>query len=412
MSSRKLSARGFWRTVAREVRRTAHDYGWQLGDSTEHGYAFQRWIAEIILSAEPGLNAKPDDAMLCSDDLNADLVFENADETRLLIVRARYQPRGRTVAEHPVSVFFNRHDKYMSREWVLSRGSGVAAETLAGYKEKLDSGYSVAYYFISTGNAPPKLFDLATSCSDRYAEQGLNISCEVFDFDRLKDYYERSRSLAAPVSSEVGAGVDDVRKHGLFSGIVRVLKANVLQNLYDQWKDSSYTSNIKRYLRIEKDTKIFMLATVVAVVAILATTLVQLSYTRAQVKLKKYEIAFAGIEKGYAGLLEAFTDLRSPSGTSSLSDFTDKTRRIEARYFAVEPFLNEGTRVALWKLVQSFIEENRQTRITWEVARQKKNPRQDEKIKSAKSPDDHEEQFLAYRAKLRDLFLKTMAEMR
>jgi hypothetical protein len=412
MTSRKLSARGFWRTVTKEVRRTAHGYGWQLGDSTEHGYAFQRWIAEIILSAEPGLNAKPDDAMLCSDDLNADLVFENAAGTRLLIVRARYQPRGRTVAEHPVSVFFSRHDKYMSRDWVLSRGSGLAAESLAGYQKKLDSGYSVAYYFISTGDAPPKLFDLAKSCSDRYAEQGLNIVCEVFDFGRLKNYYERSLSLAAPVPSEGELRVDDVQKHRLFSGIVKVLEANVLRNLYRQWKDSSSTWNIKRYLSTEKDTRIFMLATVMAVAVILATTLVQLSYNRTQVKLKKYEIAFGGIEKGYAGLLEAFTDLRSSPGTSSLSDFTDKTRRIEARYFAVEPFLNERDRVELWKLVQSYIEENRQTRINWEVARQKKNPKQDEKIKSTKSLDDQEELFLAYRAKLRDLFLKTMAEMR
>jgi hypothetical protein len=410
MSSTELSARGFWRTVTKGVRRTARDCGWQLGDNLERGYAFQRWVAEVILSAEPGLTMEPERAMLCSEDLNVDLIFEDAVAARLLLVRTKYQARGRTITEHPVSVFFGRHDKYMSHEWVLSRGTGTAAETLADYKEKVDKGYSIAYYFISTGYAPPRLLDLAKSCSDGYAEQGLNITCEVLDFDRLKEYYGRCLLARAPLLSEKSIDVAD--KPGLFERISTAVDRNALGDIWRHWRDSRHAWNIKKHLKTEKDTTVFALATVIAVVAVLAIVVLQLSHNKTQVQLKKYEITYAGIGKGYEALLEAFTDLRSSPGTSSPSDFSDRMRRIEARYFAVEPFLNEKTRAELWNLLQSYIEESRQARINSDVPRQKKNGKQDERTRSARPSDDQEELFLAYRAKLRDLFLKTMSEMR
>ncbi len=406
MSGTRLSARSFWRTVTKEVRRTASDCGWQWGDSNEREYAFQRWIAEIVRTAEPDLTTAPEDALLRSDGLSADLIFENHEGKRLLLIKTKFQPRGRAVTEHPVSVFFGRHDKFMNREWVLSHGSGIAAERLASYEEMIDNGYSVSYYFISTGDAAPRLFDLARSCSDRYAEQGLNITCKVFDLRRLKDYYERS--LPVMVLSDI----EGMATSGLFARVTEGT-AGMARDLCRRTIGFWRARNVGRYLSGEKDIKVLAIGAAVAVAALLAGTVVQLSHDRTQVELRRYDVAFDGIEKGYAGLLEAFTDLRGSSlGSASVNDFIDKTRRIEARYFAVEPFLKEKPRAELWKIVQSYIEESRKTRVDWEVARQKKNPHQREKAVPARSLDDQEEMFLAYRAKLRDLFLKTMMEMR
>jgi hypothetical protein len=415
MVVKRLSTRSFWVTLTKQVRGRAQEFGWQLGNNTERGYAFQRWIAEVILSNEPGLCTRPEDAMLCSDDLKADLVFEDRAGSRLLIAQARYQPRGRAIVESQVSEFFDRHDKYMNREWVISHSSGLIADALLDYREKIENGYSVTYYFISSGEASSRLFDFANACSNRYADQALRITCEVFDLGRLKDYYQRSMTseiLASAGCSDFSIKPDDVEKPRLLRAIRTIVKANALRNLYQYCKGLWRSWDVKRYLVMEKDAKVVLFVTTIAVVAIVATSIVQSISNGRQVRIKRYEITFVEIQKGYSDLIEAFTDLRSSLETSSPNDFLNKTHKIESRYFAVEPFLNEKTRAELWKVVQSYIEGSRHSRIEWESARQKKNPRKDEITNSARSSDDIEGTFLSHRGKVRDLFLKAMSEVR
>ena len=420
MKVKRVSARGFWTTVSREVKRRAKASGREPGNGAGLDCAFQQWIAELILATEPGFSAQQADVMLCSGHQKSDLVLEDQAGSRLLIVQARYQPRRRAIVESQVSDFFNRHEKYVNREWVLSHGpgtgpssgSGTVPDELLDYGEKIDSGYSVAYYFVSTGVASPRLFDFARACSTVHADQGLRIACEVFDFARLKDYWEQSMSRRAliEVASGSDAGQDNTAKARLLSIIRGIGRGKASVYLRGRCNSFISLSNIKGYLAKEKDIRVAILVTVIAVVAILVTSIVQSNSNSKQVRLRRYEVTFIEMQKGYSSLIDALTDLRGSFETSSLEEFSNKAARVESRYFAVEPFLKEKTRTELWRVIQSYIKGSRESKIRWESAQQKKDSKKDEAARARRSGDDHEGIFLSHRARVRDVFLKAMSQ--
>jgi len=47
----------------------------------------------------------------------------------------------------------NRHELFCNKEWVDKYGSEDASEFPGDYRDKIENGYSVAYYFVSTGMA-------------------------------------------------------------------------------------------------------------------------------------------------------------------------------------------------------------------------------------------------------------------
>ena len=71
-----------------------------------------------------------------------------------------------SVDETEVNDFFHRHEHFQNTKWVKDHGTIDATEFLGDYKEKLETGYSVDYYFISTGNASQRVKDLAEECEE------------------------------------------------------------------------------------------------------------------------------------------------------------------------------------------------------------------------------------------------------
>jgi hypothetical protein len=251
MSDTGLSVKEFQRIIKDEVKRIAEENHLLLDSSVERGYAFQRWIAEIIVAREPGYETDAADACLRSNDLKADLVFIDPARTHILICQCKYQGLEKSVDESEVNDFFQRHKHFCNREWVLQYGSAAAKDALADYGELMASGYSATYYFFSTGTASPRVHDLATASTKNFAELGQPIVCELFDFGRLKEYYLQSRSLELPCPSEVVLHISKgryIQKESPYQTIVAVVKGNELRNIYLRWKESLYAYNIRGYL--------------------------------------------------------------------------------------------------------------------------------------------------------------------
>lgn len=248
----KLSVNEFQKLLKEGVQKTAERHRWNLNSETERGYAFQVWLAGVVSDYEVGYDYDdPEEACSFSKDLKADIVFEDPDRQHLLICQAKYVATGKSVAEDEVNDFFNRHTLFSNRDWVIKNGSEKASELLADYGEKISSGYSVQYYFVSTGTASERVTAIPEQVNEHFAKQALPIRCELFDFGLLKDYYVRSLSQEESGPNEVVLRLPADRffeKAEPYPTLVAVLKGNELRGLYQRYKDPLYAWNIRGYL--------------------------------------------------------------------------------------------------------------------------------------------------------------------
>ena len=179
------------------------EHSWNYASQSERGYAFQYWCANVIGGAEQTFDTDPEDAVLLSRDLKADLVFEDTNANHLLIGQCKYSAQSRSVDETEVNDFFGRHDLFMDPAWVRKHGSAAAIAALIDYRDRVNSGWSITYCFFSTGEASDRVKEVADKAGAAFQRDGLNIACRLYDFGPLKEYYVTSLTLDQPIPGEV-----------------------------------------------------------------------------------------------------------------------------------------------------------------------------------------------------------------
>ncbi len=253
MSLTKLSVNEFKKHLKTDLDTLAKENGWDISKSTDRGYTFQLWVAQVLCNYDRGLDTEPEDSLLYSQDLKADIVLEDSNRRHLLISQCKYESISKNppVDEGEVNDFFHRHEHYLNREWVKKHGSGPVIEALADYEEKVNEGYSVDFYFVSTGNASPRTLQLAEKRNALFAKENKPIKFYLLDFAGLKDFYIRSLSLEESVPQEVRLPLPRGRffeKNDPHPTLVTVLKGNALRDLYKRHKEALFAWNIRGYL--------------------------------------------------------------------------------------------------------------------------------------------------------------------
>jgi hypothetical protein len=241
----------FRKRLQEELKAIAHEIGWNLGVATERGQAFQLWVARLIASAEEPIDTSPDEALLSSGDLKADVVLEDEANQNLIICQCKYVKQGSPVDESEVSDFFDRHTHYLDSEWVRKHGSKQAAAVLGDYKERLDNNWQVNLRFITTGNAAPRIQELAERKSQSYEAQEIAVTCTLLDFGALKDYFTRVEALEQDIPSVVEFDLPEgrfVKKSTPYPSLVAIVKGNTLRDLKKRYKESLYAWNIRGFL--------------------------------------------------------------------------------------------------------------------------------------------------------------------
>ena len=109
MATTKISVREFQKILRTQLPLIATDHGWNFDNSTHRGYAFQFWVASVIANFEPMYETSPEDALLTSTDLKADLIMEDSASERLLICQCKYQSFTKSADETEINDFFSRH---------------------------------------------------------------------------------------------------------------------------------------------------------------------------------------------------------------------------------------------------------------------------------------------------------------
>jgi len=253
MATQKVSVNEFKSILKEEIAGVAQSMSWNIDSTSGRGYAFQLWVAHLLCNYDRGFDTDPEEAILKSNDLKADLCLEDSNQKHLLIAQCKYLSLSKppSVDETEVNDFFNRHERYKEANWVKKHGSEDAIEFLGDYSEKLKGGYTVDYYFISTGVATPRVKDLVENISENYKKNDLAINCYLIDLYELKDLYANTHSLDVLIPEKVQLDLPKdkwFRKEDPHDTIVAVIKGNSLRNLYKEHKEALFAYNIRGYL--------------------------------------------------------------------------------------------------------------------------------------------------------------------
>lgn len=253
MTTQKISVNEFKKLLKQEVEECANAMDWDMNNPSGRGYAFQLWTATLFCMQDHGFDTSADESLLKSKDLGADIVLEDTNQKHLLIAQCKYAGLKKTshLGEGEVNDFFNRHEHFCNKNWVDEYGSEDASELLGDYQDKIENGYSVEYYFVSTGIATERVKRVAETCEKNYKEKNLNVKCHLWDFNALKEQYVITHSLEEAIPAAVDIDLPKnqwFKKEDPHETVVATIKGNSLVNLYKHHKESLFAWNIRGYL--------------------------------------------------------------------------------------------------------------------------------------------------------------------
>src|SRR5208282_2675930 len=85
----QMSVDAFKKIIREGVQAACKNQGWNETKENERGYAFQKWVADLIVQRE-GLDTNVDDGMFLSGDLMIDVALEDADRKLLYLIQTKY----------------------------------------------------------------------------------------------------------------------------------------------------------------------------------------------------------------------------------------------------------------------------------------------------------------------------------
>jgi hypothetical protein len=266
--SSELSTRVFRTHLAEQVSTICAERSLNADRSTDSGFAFQIYIANLFKSATPSLETEIDEGVFRSADLKADIVLQDPDNKFMIIGQCKYlgsskHAKSTPAKEDEILDFFQRHDHFTDRAWVEKHGSRQAAEALADYSEKIRDGYKINYIFVTTASATERILEAIQHIESQYSDKGLDIELTLLDFEKLKDYYARTLSLEASIPEQVELQLTDGQffevKDAQYRTVVAVVTGNTLRDLYKRYKQRLFAWNIRGYLgdgKINRDIKV------------------------------------------------------------------------------------------------------------------------------------------------------------
>lgn len=246
-----ISTREFRKLLTDEMKELCTDRDWNYDSATDRGYAFQHWCAALVADTERTFDVDPDDAVVLTKDLKADIVFEDTNARHLLIAQCKYVGQGGSVDESEVNDFFSRHDYFNDPNWIADHGSQRAVTALVDYRDLIDSGWSVSYWFFTTGRASDRVLSIEAKRNANFEGKGLNIECRLLDFSVLKEYYITSQTLEQRIPAIVELDLPTGRffeTHDPYPTVIAALKGNALRDLSRRHREALYAWNIRGYL--------------------------------------------------------------------------------------------------------------------------------------------------------------------
>jgi hypothetical protein len=249
----QMSVDAFKRTVRQGVEEAAKTQGWNETKENERGYAFQKWVGELLIKRE-GLDANVDDGMFLSGDLMIDLALEDADRKLLYLVQTKYPSPAQSppIPEDEVVSFLDRHNVLHDHpDWVRKHSNDQLIEYVGDYLQKLKDGWGIYFYFVSTGRASPKIAELVNEKHTNVRQSFPNVSFQLLDLSGLKELYIQAQTLEQSIPEETRFQLRRnswVLKSEPHEALLTIVRGNTLAALYKRERERIFAYNIRSYL--------------------------------------------------------------------------------------------------------------------------------------------------------------------
>ncbi len=248
-----LSVDQFRSQLKGELEKICTDLGKSYENNQHRGYAFQIWVADLLLKFHD-IEGDGSDLVYTTNDLKMDVAFEDEESKTLCLAQAKCVSINSNpdIDETEVHDFFARHDVfYKDAEWVRSHASDELHDLVCDYATRLDDGWNVLFYFVSTGTASKRVNELIAAREDALRKKFPNLSFVLLDFYSLKEQYLRSRALEATIADfvDIQFPTDQIIfKDDPHRTILSIVKGNTLVGLYKKEKESLFAHNVRSFL--------------------------------------------------------------------------------------------------------------------------------------------------------------------
>lgn len=216
------------------------------------GHALEYWLASLLSRLDRGLETEPDDAVLIGGDGGIDALMQDGTRKCTYLLQAKWQSGSKPIDDVDVSAFFGKHSSLMDKKWIRDRKSVRARDALAPYREMIEDGFTIKYVFVSTGKTTADVIAVTEKKQKEYQTQGLAITCEVWDFHRLKENFDRAQKQERQTPEEVKFKLQRGNFHELVGGplpmLIGAIGGNELRSLYHKSGDALFAYNIRQFL--------------------------------------------------------------------------------------------------------------------------------------------------------------------
>jgi len=255
-----LSTDEFRKQLRVELSNICDDLGKKYDNNQHRGYAFQIWVADLLLHQNE-IEGDGRDYVYAANDLKIDVAFEDEESKTVCFAQTKCEsiPSNPPIEEDEVVSFFGRHDILIEQtDWVRTHSSDQLHDIVCDYSKRLEDGWNINFYFISTGSASDRLRELATALDQSLKKKHPNVNFVLLDFYDLKERYVTSKSIDATISEFVEITFPReyfIMKEKPYRTILSVIKGNTLVNLYKKEKESLFAHNVRSFLgkRVNKD---------------------------------------------------------------------------------------------------------------------------------------------------------------
>ena len=251
------SVKEFQTYLREQVQKVCSEERLNIDNDKQRSRAFNLWIAKLYKDNNRYIDTDPEDALLGErSDLKIDLYLEDTNDNVIYLIQSEFTGTGKksksaNIDEAKISDFFNNHENLMDKDWVRKYGNKKAVSFLSDYKKLVQEDFRFKYIFISTAVASDRIKSVVEKANKRYEKNNLNIECYLYDFTGFKDLVSQAESVEAKIPELVEFFVPEdqmfVKKDPKLT-VVTSIKANAIEDLFRQNKDSLFAYNIRTYL--------------------------------------------------------------------------------------------------------------------------------------------------------------------
>ena len=241
----------FWNKLREELTELCKAKGKKYDDNQARGFAFQEWVADLLLKYHE-VDGNKDESVFTTKDLKIDVAFEDDENKIMCLAQTKHISKSSDVNESDVLDFFGRHDVFLENSgWVREHASDELHDLISDYRQRLETGWNLYLYFITTGKVSERIKSLVHDREKKAKKDFPNLSFSVLDLSQIKELVIRASSVEASIteSAEIQFAENSVvvREHP-HKTFVAIVKGNTLVNLYRKERERLFAYNIRSFL--------------------------------------------------------------------------------------------------------------------------------------------------------------------